>query len=346
MHTHRYQPGRDCHDTYCAAHICALAREPHRHDCSDLGACGMGESGPVLQERIASQPVLQALTIVTQTFGILAALHGLGNHLNVVIEAGEGHSFLKSAWLTMFFFLIAIATGKAAVAVFLMEIIGRACRSAHCETSVPKSIRQLNQARIDPTIRKTLIAVAALNFLVAVPVAIYSQLQCNPPGALWDPARQQLCHRKINTALSYLAGAVAGFSDLLLALLPIFVLWSLRIDRKLKIGLCCLLGIGVFAAGAATVRTWACSFILSEDSSCKFKLLRLNLETGVFRRFAEDFHDADIPSGPPSNAVPMGRDRGMGRHHPDVHPPYLASVQAVSPALLPFYHIQQRLKVG
>lgn len=67
--------------------------------------------------------------MVTQILGVLAALHGLGNHIEVVLEKGEGQNFLKFAWLTMFFFLIAIATGKAAVAMFLMEINGQVCKS-------------------------------------------------------------------------------------------------------------------------------------------------------------------------------------------------------------------------
>lgn len=70
---------------------------------------------------------LQLLTAVTQTLAILAAFHGLGNHINVVLEKGEGHNFLKFAWLTMLFFIIAIAVGKCAVAAFLLEINGTAC---------------------------------------------------------------------------------------------------------------------------------------------------------------------------------------------------------------------------
>ena len=67
---------------------------------------------------------MQALTATTQVFSILAALHGLGNHITTVVDLGQGDNFLKFSWLTMVFFLVAIATGKAAVAMFLLEITG------------------------------------------------------------------------------------------------------------------------------------------------------------------------------------------------------------------------------
>ncbi|KAI9699843.1 MAG: hypothetical protein M1820_007018 [Bogoriella megaspora] len=186
------------------------------------------------------------LTVVTQTFGVLAALHGLGNHITVLLETGETHNFLKFTWLTVFFFCIAIATGKAAVAVFLLEVTGQA------------------YARI----RWTLITLAVANFTVAVPVAIYSQLHCSPPSALWDPLQQDKCNAHAYVIVSYVIGSVAAVSDLALALLPILILWSLQIDRRLKQVLCVLLGLGVFAAVAAMVRTWASTFLEGDDASC------------------------------------------------------------------------------
>ncbi|KAF2233624.1 hypothetical protein EV356DRAFT_468184 [Viridothelium virens] len=191
------------------------------------------------------------LTVVTQVFGVLAALHGLGNHMTVLLETGEAHNFLKFTWLTVFFFCIAIATGKAAVAVFLIEITGLAY----------------------PKIRYTLIFLAAANFLISIPIAIYSQFHCSPVSAIWDPLRQDQCNARAYVLLSYVIGSVAALSDLVLALLPTYVLWSLQIDRRLKQLLCVLLGLGVIASIAAIVRTWASGFLEGADASYHLGIL-------------------------------------------------------------------------
>ena len=64
----------------------------------------------------------QLLTTVTQTFGVISILHGLGNHVQVVTEAGELRNYLFFTWITVFFFNLAIPTGKIAVVAFLIEM--------------------------------------------------------------------------------------------------------------------------------------------------------------------------------------------------------------------------------
>ncbi|KAF2229101.1 hypothetical protein EV356DRAFT_437826, partial [Viridothelium virens] len=191
------------------------------------------------------------LSVTTEVFTILAALHGLGNHMTVIIEEGQAQNFLKFTWLTVFFFHIGIPTGKTAVAVFLMEIIGLAYVK----------------------MRWILMSIAAMNYLISVPIAIYSQLHCNPINALWNPLKQQQCNTHMYVLLSYVSGSIAALSDILLALLPIYILWSLQIDRKLKQVLCVLLSLGIVAAIAAIVRTWATSFLEGEDASYHLGIL-------------------------------------------------------------------------
>lgn len=81
--------------------------------------------------------------------------------------------------------------------------------------------------------------------------------------------RQTQCDHRRNAYYTYFVGAVAVLSDFYLAIIPINMFIGLRIERKLKWGLCFLMGCGVFAGVAAIVRTWAAKFILVEDSSCK-----------------------------------------------------------------------------
>lgn len=68
---------------------------------------------------------VQLFTAITQIFGILSVLHGLGNHISIIMKVGELHNFLLFTWVTVFFFNLAIPTGKVAVAVFLIEMNGQ-----------------------------------------------------------------------------------------------------------------------------------------------------------------------------------------------------------------------------
>ena len=122
---------------------------------------------------------------------------------------------------------------------------------------------------VGQSIQWTLFATVIINFVVAIPVAIYSQLHCDPYDALWDISRQAQCNVRANAAASYVAGGVAAASDLILAIVPMLILWDLQIQMRLKVGLCLLLGLGIVAAAAAILRTWACKFLSSADVSCE-----------------------------------------------------------------------------
>lgn len=78
--------------------------------------------------------ISQLLTVVTQVFGVLSILHGLGNHITVIMHYGEIHKFLLYTWVTVFFFNLAIPTGKIAVAAFLIEMNGQGSMSARCQS--------------------------------------------------------------------------------------------------------------------------------------------------------------------------------------------------------------------
>ncbi|KAJ5589774.1 hypothetical protein N7450_003746 [Penicillium hetheringtonii] len=184
-------------------------------------------------------------TAITQIFGILSVLHGLGNHITIITKVGELHHFLLYTWVTVFFFNLAIPTGKVAVAAFLIEMNGQG----------------------NPKIRKSLIAVAVLNIVLNIPQVMMVWFQCTPVTALWDPARQDQCNHKKSVYYTYFVGAIAALSDFYLAVIPIQMLVPLKIDRKLKWGLSFLMGCGIFAGVAAIVRTWAAKFILDVDSS-------------------------------------------------------------------------------
>ena len=87
-----------------------------------MGPSRLGKALQHLYPPIAILTHYQFFTALTQIFGILSVLHGLGNHITTVGEVGELHNFLLFTWITVFFFNLAIPTGKVAVAAFLIEM--------------------------------------------------------------------------------------------------------------------------------------------------------------------------------------------------------------------------------
>lgn len=45
--------------------------------------------------------------------------------MSIIAKTGELHKFLLFTWITVFFFNLAIPTGKVAVAAFLIEMNGQ-----------------------------------------------------------------------------------------------------------------------------------------------------------------------------------------------------------------------------
>ena len=102
-------------------------------------------------------------------------------------------------------------------------------------------------------------------FIVAINSSstVITIAQCRPISKIWDPSVPGSCWSPyVRVANSYYQGgqpsdfalletklifhkAASAFSDLLLAMLPIVFLWDIQITFKVKIGICCLMGLGV-----------------------------------------------------------------------------------------------------
>ena len=122
--------------------------------------------------------------------------------------------------------------------------------------------------------RMFLFFIAGTNAALAVPSTLLSILQCSPVDTLWNnPTIVQTSNKCVDKAFVYFisfCGGWCAFSDLALAIYPIFLIWPLQIDRRLKIILCFLLSLGVGACVAACIRTWEIKLLQNNtDPSCK-----------------------------------------------------------------------------
>ncbi|RYN30192.1 hypothetical protein AA0113_g9186 [Alternaria arborescens] len=84
---------------------------------------------------------------------------------------------------------------------------------------------------------------------------MYLFFQCSPVQKNWYVNMPGACkERTIQTALSYAVAVVSISTDWIFATLPIFLLWDVQLDWRVKSSVIAMLGLGVFASIAPIVR--------------------------------------------------------------------------------------------
>ncbi|EUC34864.1 hypothetical protein COCCADRAFT_25096 [Bipolaris zeicola 26-R-13] len=94
-----------------------------------------------------------------------------------------------------------------------------------------------------------------LCFIVMGGTGIYLFFQCMPVQKNWDTKVEGYCReRSTQTILSYAVAVVSISTDWIFATLPIFLLWDVQLDWRVKGGVMAMLGLGIFASIAPIVR--------------------------------------------------------------------------------------------
>ncbi|KAM0180783.1 hypothetical protein ACHAPF_002076 [Botrytis cinerea] len=109
----------------------------------------------------------------------------------------------------------------------------------------------------------------------------YDQLigaaKCKPLKASWDPLTPGVClEPRIIANFAYAISAETIFFDWLFALLPIPMLWDIKMSLRLKFSIMFILGLGIVASIATIIRLkYLVAFLNVTDSLCK--LLRASV---------------------------------------------------------------------
>ncbi|KAL7619805.1 hypothetical protein AAE478_010350 [Parahypoxylon ruwenzoriense] len=112
--------------------------------------------------------------------------------------------------------------------------------------------------RISPIVYYRRILQGVMTFLMAYTFACFMtlMLQCKDLAVLWDPMVKTTCWTpRTLLGLSYANSTINIVTDVFFALLPIPMLWNVKINARTKASLICVLGLGVFACAAAIVKT-------------------------------------------------------------------------------------------
>ncbi|PQE04949.1 integral membrane protein [Rutstroemia sp. NJR-2017a BBW] len=157
----------------------------------------------------------------------------LGRHFWDLTDFQRGQA-LKAEIISQPFGIIATTLGRISFAVCLLPLV------AHCRK------------------RKWFIRFLIVqNVFANALLAILILCQCSELRFNWEqPPHDEECWNPLivrNVAL--FQGSSGCFTDLSLTIIPISLIYSLHIEKHLKIGLSFLLGVGSFALVAAIIRT-------------------------------------------------------------------------------------------
>ncbi|MCJ1381729.1 hypothetical protein MMC17_004840 [Xylographa soralifera] len=173
------------------------------------------------------------LGIVAAATEIEAVSLGLGRHayyLTVDQTTGAGeYEAISSA-----FSIMSLCFGKISICISLLRII-----------------RGAGWRKLKLALYVTIIVVSIVNALVT----IMTLVQCHPITKIWNPSIPGSClNIDVQKDLAYLQGAVSAFTDFELSLLPILVFQSLQMDKRSKVVLSSLMGIGFLTGVTAIMR--------------------------------------------------------------------------------------------
>ncbi|ETS73454.1 hypothetical protein PFICI_14400 [Pestalotiopsis fici W106-1] len=101
---------------------------------------------------------------------------------------------------------------------------------------------------------------------------------CQPAGAQWDPNIKGVCmDANVQAALGDIQAAYNAFMDIVVALFPPFVIKKLNMSTKMKVGLCIIMGGGVFAAMCTIIKTWLISKNLANHDDITYSWAPITL---------------------------------------------------------------------
>ncbi|MCJ1318994.1 hypothetical protein MMC15_004326 [Xylographa vitiligo] len=164
----------------------------------------------------------------------MAALDGLGNHLSIVATDPYLADSLLYEWIAACTISFSVGFAKLSAMCYILDV----------------------QRRTHGYGRWALFVFVGGNFICYIVTVPLIFTQCTPTAGLWNMALGADCSG-INRGIIWaeITGAWGAATDLLLALYPVFIIYNLQIQLRLKVILCFLMGLGVFTAICSLVKT-------------------------------------------------------------------------------------------
>ena len=158
--------------------------------------------------------------------------YGTGRHYDT-LDPVQKVMAVKLNWISQPFTIFSCGVGKISIALLLLRIMSK------------NKIRE----------RFLYILIALLIIINTICVGFIFG-QCSPTRKLWEPSIGGNCLRPyIQQDVGFFQSSFSAFSDFLLAVFPLAIIYNLQMKRAVKVGLGCAMSLGLFATGAAIVKT-------------------------------------------------------------------------------------------
>ncbi|KAE8443869.1 hypothetical protein EG329_001278 [Mollisiaceae sp. DMI_Dod_QoI] len=182
----------------------------------------------------------QIFLIFQAAFIFVGVIGGIGNS-NFVPTPNNIAAALRNQLIIELFFCIACTLLRVSIGAQLWPIIN---------VQIASRRRQIQR----------FIIFSVVSIMVAFGIAWFFTLlfQCNPIQYFWNRIYETTpgtcLSNNVEAGMAYTQAILSAVSDFILGLLPIWIVWDIKMPRKLKASVAGLLGIGISAGVVAIVR--------------------------------------------------------------------------------------------
>ncbi|KAF2186416.1 hypothetical protein K469DRAFT_573381 [Zopfia rhizophila CBS 207.26] len=172
------------------------------------------------------------LGVINTAFVQISIDYGLGRHITT-LDPIDAMNAIKWDYLAQPTAIMSPAVGRISFALLLLNVAG------------------VNKFR-----RWFLYGIMISQFIVNSLTFIFILVQCKPIELLWDKRLTGTCwDLRVQEYFGYFQGSFNSVTDLILAICPALVVWTLNMKLSIRISLICLMGLGVFAMVGSIAKT-------------------------------------------------------------------------------------------
>ncbi|KAJ5592039.1 uncharacterized protein N7459_002408 [Penicillium hispanicum] len=167
--------------------------------------------------------------------GILGARYGIGRKLvHFEFYPQNLPKALLCWWLGQMFYVMTCVVGKISIIITLLRIT---VRRAHAWV---------------------LYGVTCLATSVGLVFLFFTIFECHPISYFWErlstTEHGRCVSKQVLIDIAYLYSVGAAVTDLTIGLFPVVLIWNLRMNRRTKVAIVGILGIGCIASAAVVIR--------------------------------------------------------------------------------------------
>ncbi|KAJ5817390.1 hypothetical protein N7447_009623 [Penicillium robsamsonii] len=179
--------------------------------------------------------IAMALNAAFAICGIVGCKYGLGRKLAYfTYHPDHLQRAMLCWWIAQLFYVLTCVAAKVSIIIALLRI---------------------TVSRVHAYI---LYAAMTLATVVGLIFFFFTIFQCNPVDYFWNHAQPNAHGSCIDKnpliAIAYLYSVGAAITDLTIGLLPVALIWNLRMNRRTKGAIVAILGIGCVASAAVIIR--------------------------------------------------------------------------------------------